>query len=120
MKATLTGLGAYLMCLLPLPMEAAEPSAVSEIWAIRYHAGHLDPASDDDGDGLSNAEESVAGTDPLDGTSFPRAVVTAIVGSKVQLVIAQPEPLRAEPRPRPCQPTFHGDAALEHAVEQWV
>ena len=38
---------------------------IPDIWALRYQAEALDPAADSDGDGASNASESLAGTDPL-------------------------------------------------------
>ena len=39
---------------------------MSDVWQRYYHAEGLSPEADDDGDGMSNLQESRAGTDPLD------------------------------------------------------
>ena len=43
----------------------------SDVWEWIYNANGLDPNADADGDGFSNLQESMAGTDPFDATSFP-------------------------------------------------
>jgi uncharacterized protein (DUF1800 family) len=45
---------------------------IPDVWALRYQAGALNPEDDSDGDGATNAEESAAGTDPLDAGSVIR------------------------------------------------
>ncbi len=47
-----------------------DSDGLSDVWAALYHlqAGALAKA-DEDGDGLSNAEEAQAGTDPLSAAS---------------------------------------------------
>jgi hypothetical protein len=40
----------------------------SDLWQATYGTGFV-PGADDDGDGRTNFEEQVEGTDPLDGTS---------------------------------------------------
>ena len=45
----------------------------SDIWEIHHGAQNLPAIGDNDGDGYSNALESIAGTSPLDASSFPRA-----------------------------------------------
>lgn len=45
---------------------------ISDVWARYYGAEDLVPENDEDGDGMSNAEESTAGTDPFDFNSIPK------------------------------------------------
>ncbi|MCB1069518.1 MAG: DUF1800 family protein [Kiritimatiellae bacterium] len=45
---------------------------LSDVWEVAYGQG-LAPEGDSDGDGFSNLEEAIAGTDPHDGTSYPRS-----------------------------------------------
>ncbi|MEM9081060.1 MAG: DUF1800 family protein [Verrucomicrobiota bacterium] len=40
-----------------------------DLWSKYYDISNLSPETDDDGDGLTNLEEEIAGTDPLDPTS---------------------------------------------------
>src|SRR5437867_1128108 len=54
--------------------------AINEIWKVRYAAEALNPNDDTDGDGLSNAQEAVAGTDPFDPHSATR-ITTFTVGT---------------------------------------
>jgi hypothetical protein len=49
----------------------------SDIWEIHYGAQNLPAIGDSDGDGFSNALESIAGTHPLDSSSFPKVSVFA-------------------------------------------
>lgn len=44
----------------------------SDVWEMVFGAAGLAPAADADRDGWSNSQESVAGTNPFDGSSFPR------------------------------------------------
>ncbi|HMP90686.1 MAG TPA: DUF1800 family protein [Kiritimatiellia bacterium] len=43
----------------------------SDIWEMIFTAAGLAPDDDPDEDGFTNREESIAGTDPFDATSFP-------------------------------------------------
>lgn len=43
----------------------------SDVWEALFGAGALPAAVDSDGDGVSNRDESVAGTNPFDPLSFP-------------------------------------------------
>lgn len=45
----------------------------SDIWEIAYGVSGLAAAADADGDGFTNAIESLAGTNPLDAADFPRS-----------------------------------------------
>jgi uncharacterized protein (DUF1800 family) len=49
----------------------------SDIWEIQYGASNLPALGDADGDGFSNALESIAGTNPLDASSFPKSALLA-------------------------------------------
>lgn len=46
-------------------------NSLPDIWEAVFNAFGLDPQSDDDFDGYTNAAESIAGTDPLDQLSSP-------------------------------------------------
>ncbi|HOX58407.1 MAG TPA: DUF1800 family protein [Candidatus Paceibacterota bacterium] len=50
---------------------------MSDIWELMFDAGNLSPSADTDGDGVANALESTAGTDPLDPASAAR-IATAV------------------------------------------
>jgi len=60
-------------CALAAPCLALDQNAnqQSDVWEMIYGASGLPAAGDADGDGWSNAVESGAGTNPLDGASFP-------------------------------------------------
>ncbi|MDB4500664.1 DUF1800 family protein [Akkermansiaceae bacterium] len=51
--------------LLPAELDQ-DTNGLSDIWEALYGAKGSDPAADSDGDGLSNARESIFGTDPFD------------------------------------------------------
>ena len=71
-----------LLCCVRLPAAAAlidwDGDGASDFWQAIYQLPSLDPAEDNDGDGLSNGIEEIAGTDPLKGDS-----VFAIFGFEV-------------------------------------
>lgn len=50
----------------------ANTNLQSDVWEMVFGAIGLTPSGDEDGDGWTNAEESRAGTNPFDGTAFPR------------------------------------------------
>jgi uncharacterized protein (DUF1800 family) len=55
-------------CLAAAPAYAVldlNSDSVPDVWALVYNVGALDMAADSDGDGLSNAKEAIAGTDPF-------------------------------------------------------
>ncbi len=43
----------------------------SDVWEAVFASAGLAPGADADGDGCSNRDESLAGTDPFDAASFP-------------------------------------------------
>ncbi len=53
-------------------------NGMSDIWELVYGASSLNPSSDADGDGLSNALESIAGTNPFDPNSAPRIAASCL------------------------------------------
>lgn len=61
------------LAVFPLPALAldANTNQQSDIWEIQYGALNLPALEDTDHDTWSNALESIAGTDPLDASSFP-------------------------------------------------
>jgi len=46
-------------------------NGMSDIWELIYSATNLDPNADTDGDGFSNLQEAIAGTNPFDSNSYP-------------------------------------------------
>jgi uncharacterized protein (DUF1800 family) len=55
----------------PPPLDV-NGDTIPDVWALRYQAGALNPVTDADGDGASNASESWAGTDPFAAGSVIR------------------------------------------------
>ena len=47
-------------------------NGMSDIWEWIYNANGLSPGADTDGDGFSNLQEAIAGTNPFDSNSYPR------------------------------------------------
>ena len=47
-------------------------NTISPVWESLYGAQSVDPNADPDGDGLSNLQEAIAGTDPFNAGSAPR------------------------------------------------
>lgn len=53
-------------------------NGLNDAWEQQYKANGLNMADDDDADGYTNLEESIAGTDPLDSQSQP-AIMSLVV-----------------------------------------
>lgn len=63
-------------------------NGMSDIWELIYGAAGLDPNGDADGDGASNRQESVAGTNPFDSNSVARITVTTFAGTNFSVSMA--------------------------------
>jgi len=66
--------GLITWCFLALPSRAfalvdVDADGMSDVWEQRYGAEAADAAADDDNDGMTSLEESLAGTDPYLGSS---------------------------------------------------
>jgi hypothetical protein len=53
-----------------LPGSDLDQNGLSDIWQIHFQTGPLLPGDDSDGDGMSNGDEALAGTDPQNGQSY--------------------------------------------------
>ena len=60
-------------------------NGLDDVWEIVFRAGGLNPLADDDGDGFSNFQESVAGTDPRDATSHPPTLTLSVGSGSITL-----------------------------------
>jgi uncharacterized protein (DUF1800 family) len=47
-------------------------NGISDVWEWIYNANGINPNADADGDGFSNLQEAVAGTNPFDANAYPR------------------------------------------------
>ena len=55
----------------------------SDVWEMIFHAQGLDPNADPDGDGFTNLQESLAGTDPFDARSHPDLTIMSPAANSV-------------------------------------
>jgi hypothetical protein len=72
-------------------------NGISDIWEFMFTVENGDPNLDSDGDGLSNLQEAIAGTNPFDSRSLPRispftvssngvvACMAGVLGKRYQL-----------------------------------
>ena len=67
-----------------------DANGMGDVWEARYHAADLLATDDTDGDGQTNAAESVAGTDPRDATS--RHTVTIEMNGTAISLTTQTQP----------------------------
>jgi fibro-slime domain-containing protein len=63
-------------------------NGMSDIWEQIYGASGLNPNVDTDGDGVTNRQESIAGTDPFDPKSFPHITVFGPSGGTFNVTMA--------------------------------
>ncbi len=72
-RIALTAIVAFALCFLPFTRASAgidlNGNGMSDIWELVYGAQGLDPQADTDGDGMTNLQESIAGTNPFSATS---------------------------------------------------
>ncbi len=71
----------FLFTTLPLLALDVDNDGMCDVWEARYHATTLPPGADDDGDGVSNLDESRAGTNPFDGNSRHAASIASQAGA---------------------------------------
>ena len=62
-------------------------SGLGTIWQLVYSASGLDPNADADGDGASNLQESIAGTNPFDSNSVAQIHLVFVSGTNVSVTI---------------------------------
>lgn len=80
-----TGLSPLLAFVVLLPSGSAlaldgNGNSQSDVWEMYFGVSGLAPGADADKDGWSNLNESLAGTNPLSATSWPRAEVVHTAG----------------------------------------
>ena len=74
---------------LPLLALDADSDGMCDVWEARYHATTLLPGADEDRDGISNLDESRAGTNPSDANSRHAASITSQAGAFQISVVSQ-------------------------------
>jgi len=71
----------------PAQVPAASGDRMSPVWQSLYGAQGVDPDADPDGDGLSNLQEAIAGTDPFNAGSAPRMSMFVVTNNTAQVRI---------------------------------
>ena len=62
-------------------------NGMSDIWEWVYNANGVDSQADSDGDGFSNLQEALAGTNPFDSNSFPHITFTTYAATNFTATI---------------------------------
>ncbi len=60
---------------------------MSDVWEWVYNANGVSPTADPDGDGFSNLQEAIAGTDPFNPHSYPHITYTGFAGTNFSVTI---------------------------------
>lgn len=80
----------FLLATLPSLALDVDNDGLCDVWEARYHATALLPGADEDGDGISNLDESRAGTNPSDASSRHAASIMSQAGTFQVSVLSQP------------------------------
>ncbi len=62
-------------------------NGISDVWEYLYDAYGIQPNADSDGDGFSNFQEAMAGTNPFDSNSFPHITFSALASTNFSVTI---------------------------------
>ncbi len=73
--------------LVPAQMIDLNSNGISDVWEQIYGASGLDPNADTDGDGFSNLQEALAGTNPFDSNSYPHITVFGLSQTNFNVTI---------------------------------
>jgi uncharacterized protein (DUF1800 family) len=64
----------------PPPFIDRDANGLSDVWQLHYGTGNVSSSADTDRDGVTNLEESAAGTNPLDPNSRPVMNMQSVAG----------------------------------------
>ncbi len=91
LAARLPSLGGVILALSSsLPAVDLDMDGLSDVWEQQYGAENLLAGDDTDGDGYSNLDESVAGTDPFDSNHHPKLEVSGLDPENLPLIFTFP------------------------------
>ena len=62
-------------------------NGMSDVWEWKYGAYGINPNLDSDGDGFSNLQEAIAGTNPFDSNSYPRIPSVIVSGTNLYVIL---------------------------------
>jgi len=62
-------------------------NGISDVWEWIYNAYGINPNLDADGDGFSNIQEAIAGTNPFDSNSYPRIPAMSYSGAAFSVTL---------------------------------
>jgi Protein of unknown function (DUF1800)/PA14 domain/Bacterial TSP3 repeat len=81
-------------------------NGMSDVWEQIYNAVAMDPNLDSDGDGVSNLQESIAGTNPFDANSVPK--IPSMASSSSNFSVTLPAALGKQYQLQSVQPNISG------------